>query len=480
VTPVRRGVLLGIACYFAWGLFPLYWPLLEPAGAGEILAHRIVWSLVLMAVVVTVARQWSGLRALGARTWLLVIAASLFIAVNWGVYIYAVNSGHVIDAALGYFVNPLLSVVLGVVVFRERLGRVQWTAVGLGFVAVLVISIAGGHFPWIAILLATSFGLYGLVKKVVPLPPTASLTAEGMVLFLPAVGYLTYLQVHGTGTLSGHGTGRVALLVASGVVTVVPLLAFAGAARSLPLSVLGLLQYLTPVVQFLIGVLWQHEHMIAARWIGFVLVWIALILLSAHGLRQARRAAREPAQVGGSEPVDGLADEVGVAVVSCVLLDEVAQDPPEAGRTAVRPRAHRRLIRATCSQRLGDTLPRPVDRRLPECVQMVRGVLRCGVPLPVPVRSPVDGIPRVTRRLPQQAGREPVHLDVGQVLEHAAERHRRHSDRGLQTGGVQTAGFPGEGLALVVEKSQQRAHLVGGGRRFGTALFVDVGHDHEV
>lgn len=299
MTPLRRGVLLGIACYFAWGLFPLYWPLLEPAGAGEILGHRIVWSLVLMAVVQTVARQWSGLRALGARTWLLVIAASVFIAVNWGVYIYAVNSGHVIDAALGYFINPLLSVVLGVVVFRERLGRVQWGAVGLGFVAVLVISIAGGHFPWIAILLATSFGLYGLVKKVVPLPPTASLTAEGMVLFLPAVGYLTYLQIHGTGTLTGNGAGHVALLVASGVVTVVPLLAFAGAARALPLSVLGLLQYLTPVVQFLIGVLWQHEHMIPARWVGFVLVWIALILLSAQGLRKARRPGRDQDRVGG-------------------------------------------------------------------------------------------------------------------------------------------------------------------------------------
>ena len=290
MTGSRRGVLLGFACYVTWGLFPLYWPLLEPAGAGEILAHRIVWSLVLMAVVVTVLRQWSTLRALSARTWLLVVAAAMLIAVNWGVYIYAVNSGHVIDAALGYFINPLLSVVLGVLLFRERLGALQWAAVGLGFVAVVVISVAGGHFPWIAVLLATSFGLYGLVKKVVPLAPTASLTAEGMVLFLPAVGYLIFLQAHATSTLTGHGAGHVVLLVASGVVTVVPLLAFAGAARSLPLSVLGLLQYLTPVVQFLIGVLWQHEHMIPARWVGFVLVWTALILLSVEGLRRARRA----------------------------------------------------------------------------------------------------------------------------------------------------------------------------------------------
>ena len=294
----RRGVLLGFACYVTWGLFPLYWPLLEPAGAGEILAHRIVWSLVLMVAVVTGARQWSTLRALGRRTWLLVIAASALIAVNWGVYIYAVNSGHVIDAALGYFINPLLSVVLGVLLFHERLGALQWAAVGLGFASVVVIAVAGGHFPWIAVLLATSFGLYGLVKKVVPLAPTASLTAEGLVLFLPAVAYLSFLQVGGRATLTGHGAGHVLLLALSGVVTVLPLLAFAGAARSLPLSVLGLLQYLTPVVQFVIGVLVVHEHMIAARWIGFVLVWIALVLLSADGVRRARRDARVPVAVG--------------------------------------------------------------------------------------------------------------------------------------------------------------------------------------
>ena len=304
MTASRRGILLGFACYVTWGLFPLYWPLLEPAGAGEILAHRIVWSLVVMAVVVVVSRQWSALRAHSARTWLLVVAASALIAVNWGVYIYAVNSEHVIDAALGYFINPLLSVVLGVLVFHERLGPLQWAAVGLGFVAVLVISVAGGHFPWIAALLALSFGFYGLVKKVVPLAPTASLTAEGLVLFLPAVGYLTVLQLDGTSTLTGHGSGHVALLALSGVVTVVPLLAFAGAARSLPLSVLGLLQYLTPVVQFLIGVLVQHEHMIRARWVGFVLVWIALVLLSVEGLRRARGAQHADIATGQRAAAD--------------------------------------------------------------------------------------------------------------------------------------------------------------------------------
>ncbi|SDO96537.1 chloramphenicol-sensitive protein RarD [Nakamurella panacisegetis] len=295
---MRRGVVFGVVAYLIWGLFPLYWPLLEPAKAGEILAHRMVWSLVVMGVVVSVLRQWSTIRAMAGRTWLLVVAASVLISINWGVYIYAVNSGKVVEAALGYFINPLVSVLLGVLVFRERLRPVQWAAVGLGGAAVLVIAIAGGRFPWIAVILAVTFGLYGLVKKVIPLPPPASLTSEGVVLLVPALGYLAYLQLKGQSTLTGHGTGHVLLLALSGVVTVLPLLAFAASARALPLSILGLLQYLTPVVQFLIGVTWLHEQMITARWIGFVLIWIALIALSVSGLREARRAhvhARRPA-----------------------------------------------------------------------------------------------------------------------------------------------------------------------------------------
>ena len=288
---MRRGIFFGVAAYLFWGLFPLYWPLLVPAGAGEILAHRMVWSLVVMGVVVTALRQWATIRAMSGRTWWLVVAASVLISINWGVYIYAVNAGEVVEAALGYFINPLVSVLLGVFVFHERLRPMQWAAVSLGATAVLVIAIAGGRFPWIAVILAASFGLYGLVKKVVPLPPPASLTSEGIVLLLPALGYLTYLQLDGKSTLTGHGTGHVLLLALSGVVTVLPLLAFAASARALPLSILGLLQYLTPVVQFLIGVIWLHEQMVTARWIGFVLVWIALIALSVSGLREARRAA---------------------------------------------------------------------------------------------------------------------------------------------------------------------------------------------
>lgn len=295
---MRRGVLYGITAYLIWGLFPLYWPLLEPAGAGEILAHRMLWSLVVMGIVVTGLRQWSVIRAMAWRTWLMVVTASILISINWGIYIYAVNSGHVVEAALGYFVIPLFSVTLGVLVFHERLQPLQWAAVTLGACAVIVIAVAGGTFPWIAVLIAASFGLYGLVKKVVPLPPPASLTSEGIVLLIPALAFLTVLQLSRRSTLTGHGGGHVVLLVAAGLVTVVPLLAFAAAARALPLSVLGLLQYLTPVVQFLIGVLLLGERMSLARWVGFGLVWVALVLLSIGGLRRspARDRAREPAQ----------------------------------------------------------------------------------------------------------------------------------------------------------------------------------------
>jgi chloramphenicol-sensitive protein RarD len=314
---VRRGVLYGVAAYLMWGLFPLYWPLLEPAGAGEILAHRILWSLVVMGVVVTALRQWKVIRGMAGRTWLMVVAASVLISINWGVYIFAVNAGHVVEAALGYFVIPLFSVLLGVVVFHERLQRLQWAAVGLGACAVVVIAVAGGRIPWVAMALAGSFGLYGLVKKVIPLPPPASLTSEGLVLVIPAIAFLTLLQLHGRSTLTGHGNGHVVLLVASGVVTVVPLLAFGAAARALPLSVLGLLQYLTPVVQFLIGVLWLGEKMSGARWVGFGLVWVALILLSVAGLRRSRTSNRTVAPhrtVGRSDPDQHLvrADNTGV------------------------------------------------------------------------------------------------------------------------------------------------------------------------
>jgi chloramphenicol-sensitive protein RarD len=287
----------GATAYLLWGLFPLFFPLLEPAGALEILAHRMVWSLLVSAIVLTAVRGWRAIVGMPPRVWLLVLAGAVLIAINWGIYIWAVNAGHVVDAALGYFINPLVTVLFGVLIFRERLRTTQWAAVGCGAAAVAVLAVAGGVFPWVALSLAASFACYGLVKKVIPLPPTASLTAEGLVQLLPALAYLAFLTVTGTSTLTGNGPGHVLLLASSGVVTCVPLLAFAVAAQALPLSILGLLQYLTPVAQFLLGVLWFHEAMPAYRWVGFALVWAALAVLTADALRHARRsqlASRAP------------------------------------------------------------------------------------------------------------------------------------------------------------------------------------------
>jgi chloramphenicol-sensitive protein RarD len=294
---VNRGMLFGLVAYGVWGVFPLFWPLLEPAGAVEILAHRMVWSLLVVAIVMTVRRGWSELRRAPLRTWLLVLGAAVLISVNWGVYIYAVNNGAVVEAALGYFINPLLSVLLGVMIFRERLRRLQWASVALGAVAVLVIGIGGGRVPWLALALAVSFGFYGLVKKTVRLTPQASLTAEGLVVLLPALAFLTVIQVNGTSTLTTHGGGHVVLLAASGLLTVVPLIAFARASQLLPLSVMGLLQYLTPVLQFLIGVLVEHEQMQPTRWVGFVLIWVALMIFAVDAVRRARTARSEAAAV---------------------------------------------------------------------------------------------------------------------------------------------------------------------------------------
>lgn len=297
---MRRGITFGLVAYGVWGLFPLFWPLLEPAGAPEILAHRVVWSLVFMAVVLTVRRHWRTLRGLTARTWLQVATAAVLIAVNWGVYIFAVNDGKVVEAALGYYINPLVSVALAVVVLRERLRVLQWVAVSIAAVAVVVIALGTGGLPWIALTLAVSFALYGLVKKVVPLAATASLTAEALVLAPAALAFLTWLQLTGRSSLTGHGTGHVVLLAAGGLVTIVPLAAFAVAAKALPLSVVGFLQYLTPTMQFLLGVFWAHEHMAPSRWAGFVIIWAALAVYSVDAVRHSRRA-QEP--VGSRQPV---------------------------------------------------------------------------------------------------------------------------------------------------------------------------------
>ena len=273
--------MLGVAAYLAWGLFPLYWPLLEPAGAIEILAHRVVWSLVIAAALLVLVRRAAPGLPRERRQLLLLAAAAVVIAVNWGVYIWGVNHKHVVDTSLGYFVNPLVTVALGVVVLGERLRPLQWVAVAIAAAGVVDLTIDAGHPPWLALTLALSFATYGLIKKVVGVAAVPGLVVETAFLTPLALGYLIALGATAKGTFTGHGPGHALLLAGAGPVTALPLLAFAGAAAAVPLYRLGLLQYLTPTMQFLLGVFVRHEPLSAARLSGFVLVWVALGLLTA-------------------------------------------------------------------------------------------------------------------------------------------------------------------------------------------------------
>jgi len=289
----RRGLIYGASAYLLWGLFPLYWPLLEPAGTAEILAQRMAWSLLIMAMILTITRGFGRVRAVLAerRQRNLLTAAAVVVTVNWGTYIYGVNSGHVIETSLGYFINPLFTILLGVFVLGERLRPMQWVAVGIGTVAVLVIAVDHGHPPWIALILATSFGLYGFFKKRAAVGAVESMAIETGAMFLPALIALGVIAAQGNLVFASHGAGNALLLAGTGVVTAVPLLLFAAGTRRLPLSVVGLLQYLAPVLQFSVGVGIRHEALPAAEFAGFALVWVALIVLTVDGLRSQRRTA---------------------------------------------------------------------------------------------------------------------------------------------------------------------------------------------
>ncbi|QCX78487.1 putative DMT superfamily transporter inner membrane protein [Streptomyces sp. YIM 121038] len=300
----RTGLLNGIAAYGMWGLVPLFWPLLKPAGAGEILAHRMAWSLVVVAVALLFVRRWAWAGELlrqPRKLGLVAIAASV-ITVNWGIYIWAVNTGHVVEASLGYFINPLVTIAIGVLLLGERLRPVQWAAVAVGLAAVLVLAIGYGRPPWISLCLAFTFATYGLVKKKVNLGGLESLAAETAVQFLPAVAYLVWLGTRGDLVFGTEGAGHAALLAATGVVTAAPLVCFGAAAIRVPLSTLGLLQYLAPVFQFLLGILYFHEEMPPERWAGFALVWLALALLTFDAFRFARRNAARAAAARQAVP----------------------------------------------------------------------------------------------------------------------------------------------------------------------------------
>lgn len=284
----RAGLLFGLGAYGSWGLFPAFFPLLKPAGAFEVLAHRIVWTLAFMAVVLLVAGLGRQLRRIDRRTWLLLAAASMLVSANWVIYIYAVNNGHVVDAALGYFINPLVSVALGVLVFGEKLNGTQGLALIIAVMAVVVLGVEAGTAPWIAVGLAVTFGLYGLVKKIVPTDPRVSVGVESALAAPFALAYLAFAGLGGHGHFLGHGAGHVALTVLCGPVTAIPLLLFAAAAQRLPLVTLGLLQYLTPAMQMTWGVVVGREPMPPARWLGFALIWVALAVFTADAVRRTR------------------------------------------------------------------------------------------------------------------------------------------------------------------------------------------------
>jgi chloramphenicol-sensitive protein RarD len=289
LSQARTGFVAGVAAYLLWGLFPLYWPLLEQAKPVEILAHRIVWSVVVLAIVLaaTSGFRWAG--SLGRRRAGLLALAAALITINWGVYIYGVNSHHVVETSLGYFINPLVTVALAVTLLRERLRRAQWAAVAIGALAVIVLAVDYGRPPYISLTLACSFGLYGLVKKRVGLDGAQSLAVETAFLVLPALGYIVVAEARGTGTFTSEGAGHAALLAGGGIATAIPLILFGTAAIRVPLTTIGLLQYLAPVLQFLIGVLIRGEAMPLSRLAGFALVWLALTVFTVDAIRALRR-----------------------------------------------------------------------------------------------------------------------------------------------------------------------------------------------
>ncbi|MEV6843702.1 EamA family transporter RarD [Actinoplanes sp. NPDC051411] len=288
----RRGYVYGLVAYAIWGFFPIYFKLLKPAGALEILAHRVIWSVVFVALMLTALRSWRGIRLIVRRPG--IVLAALLIAVNWGTYIYGVNSDRVVETALGYFITPLVVVLLGVTVQRERLRIWQWVAIGVGTVAVVVLTVDYGRLPYIALLLAGSFGSYSLVKKRLALPPAEGLFVESSVIAIPALAYLIVINADHTAEFGHVSAGHTALMIFSGVATAIPLLLFAGAANRVPMVGIGILQYVAPIIQLACGVFIYHEPMPAARLAGFGLVWIALIVFTVDAIGKARQKVADP------------------------------------------------------------------------------------------------------------------------------------------------------------------------------------------
>ncbi|MBN1484911.1 MAG: EamA family transporter RarD [Chloroflexia bacterium] len=289
----NKGAWYAVGAYTIWGLLPVYWKWLQDVPPPQVLGHRIVWSFVCLAAVIWLLRRGRAFRAaaLQRRVLGIYILAALLIGVNWLTYIWAVNAGFIVETSLGYFINPLLNIALGVVLFRERLRWGQWTAVGLAAAGVLYLTLVYGTFPWISLTLALSFGLYGLVKKTAPLGSLYGLTLETGLLFLPALAYLGFAEGIGQGSFLHAGPVVNLLLLGAGPMTTIPLLMFAAAVRRIPLAHVGVLQYIAPTLQFLLGVLVYHEPFPLARLVGFGIVWVGLIVFVLENIMARRPAA---------------------------------------------------------------------------------------------------------------------------------------------------------------------------------------------
>lgn len=292
---MSKGIWSGVAAYALWGFFPIYWKLLQQVPAPQLLGHRIGWSFVLLTLYILVSRQWRDFRSVAfqRKTIGIYSIAGVLLSVNWLIYVWGVNAGFIVETSLGYFINPLLSVLFGVVFLRERLRPMQWVPVALAAVGVIYLTFTYGRLPWIALSLAVSFGLYGLVKKLSPLGSVYGLTLETGIVFPIALVYLAVVQFDGTGAFLRDGLTVDLLLVGAGIVTTIPLLMFASAAKQIPLNMVGVLQYLAPTIQFLIGVFIYREPFDHTRLIGFSIVWLALVIFWVENI-VAHRAPAQP------------------------------------------------------------------------------------------------------------------------------------------------------------------------------------------
>ena len=285
----KLGLVYGLGAYVLWGLFPLYWPLLKPATSTEIVSHRAVWTMVFCFIILAITKSLKTTLATFKRPKVAakLFTASILVSINWLIYIWATNNGHVVEASLGYYINPLIAIAFGIILLKERMRLMQWVSVSIATIGVLVLTIDYGRLPWIAFGVALSWGTYGLIKKQLNLGAVEGLAIETLIAFIPYCVYLVFLGSNGEGKF-GQGVSLTILLISAGAVTAIPLLLFNASTTRLPLTTIGLLQYITPTLTFIIGVWVNHEVMSTARWIGFVIIWIALFVLAYDLVRSGR------------------------------------------------------------------------------------------------------------------------------------------------------------------------------------------------